>query len=139
MFVTAVCGVLELDTGTVHYSNGGHEPGIILGPGGEITQLEKPDGPVIGVMENFAYAMHTRIMQPGETIFLFTDGVTEAQNRRDDQFSRERLLAACQGIGSKTVQGIVDEVLSQVASFEEGADKADDLTMLAIRFQGRSR
>ncbi|MEW6138519.1 MAG: SpoIIE family protein phosphatase [Thermodesulfobacteriota bacterium] len=139
MFVTVVCGVLEVDTGTVHYSNGGHEPGIILGPAGEITQLEKPDGPVIGVIENVAYAMHTRIMKPGETIFLFTDGVTEAQNRRDDQFSRERLLAACHGIGSKTVQGIVDEVLRQVTSFEDGADKADDLTMLAIRFQGRSR
>lgn len=134
MFVTIFYGILHLRTGTVDYSNGGHPSPYRLGKDGDLFTLPATGGLALGALDDFQYAAQQITLQPGEGIFLYTDGVTEAMNRAGEQFTETRLQERLLANVHATPADIIKEVSLTVSAFAGGAAQADDITMLALRF-----
>ena len=92
MFVTAWMGMLNLKTGLLTYVNAGHNPPILRGEDGSTRFVKSPAGLVLAGMEGMIYRSHTLQLQPGDSLYLYTDGVTEAANSQEELFSEQRLL-----------------------------------------------
>ena len=133
MFVTMFIGVLDLPTGHLKYCNAGHDVPMILA-NGQWTCLEaKPHLPV-GLFDEVKYDMTETYLQPNTTIFLYTDGLTEAKNSEHEQFGIkqvEEVLATCTDIHPQELLETIDEA---VHGFVGDAEQSDDLTMLAIHY-----
>ena len=133
MFATLFIGVLNLSTGQLHYCNAGHDAPFVLSKACTTAISVVPNLPV-GVFDNFTYSMQETQIAPESTLFLYTDGLTEAMNEHHEQFGLERVeavLAACTDLKPKELIGRVTET---VHFFVKGAEQSDDLTMLAIRY-----
>jgi len=129
--------MLDVETGEFAYCNAGHEPPhAIAADGSRVRQLEG-GGPPLCTLENFPYqTVHTR-MQPGESLVLVSDGVPEAMNRAGELFGRARLgrLLATMPAGLSPEER-VRIVNGEVHRFAAGADMADDVTILVVRWRG---
>ena len=136
MFVTIFLGILNVRTGEVEYSSGGHDPPYVMSASGEIQPLELTDGVMLGVTEDFNYQSKKNLLQKGETIFLYTDGVTEAKNPDDQLFSDARLQQMLTRLQEKGTTDIIQSIRSEIEIFSEGAPQYDDITMLALKFNG---
>ena len=137
LFVTALAGVLDLETGDLELSNAGHEPAWVHRPREGVERLEAAGGPPLCVMETFAYPATRRTLVPGEWILAISDGATEAQNRDRAFFGAERLRTTLGWVSEGTdAHEIVKRVRDDVQRFADGAEPADDLTLLAIRWKG---
>ena len=131
MFATLFLAALDTQTGELQYVNCGHEPPIIVGRAAIGTRL-KPTGPALGMMPDLEYQVSRIQMQPGDTMFAYTDGLTDAQDPSGDLFGRERLLEALQKQASDTKQ-LVDNIVLEVSDHIAGAEPFDDLTLVAVR------
>ncbi|MCP4627555.1 MAG: PP2C family protein-serine/threonine phosphatase [bacterium] len=134
MFVTLFCGVIDTDTGEVVYANAGHNPPLLLRHSGECDFIRVKPGVSAGAMEGMDFETHRLRLEPGDSLFLYTDGVTEAMNRSEELFSSERLknsLINQQGTG---MEDMVAGVLAEVKDFSRGVPQFDDITMLALRY-----
>jgi sigma-B regulation protein RsbU (phosphoserine phosphatase) len=136
MFVTIFYGILNMRTGEVAYCNGGHNPPYLLRGDGRVEAMEPTGGLVLGAMKNTAYTAGKLVLQSGDGIFLYTDGVTEAMDGRNEQFSEIRLEASLQQAPSATLPEIIHGVVTAVKNFSNRAPQADDITVLALRFSG---
>ncbi len=137
MFITLFCGVLNIATGEISYCNGGHNPPLILRAGGSpVEMLQGPRCPVVGVNEEAVYTGAKALLQPGDAIFLYTDGITEAFNVKQEIFSEERLISELATHQQESVDVLVSSVLEEVRSFTRGAPPSDDVTILALRYHG---
>ena len=133
MFVTMFIGVLDLPTGHLRYCNAGHDVPMIL-TNGQWTSLDaKPHLPV-GLFEEVKYGMTETYMQPDSTIFLYTDGLTEAMNSERKQFGIKRVKETLVICTDKHPQELLTAVSEAVHGFVGDAEQSDDLTMLAIRY-----
>jgi sigma-B regulation protein RsbU (phosphoserine phosphatase) len=131
MFVTAVYGVLSLETGEFTYANAGHNPPLWLGKGdGKVTRLTRT-GMALGVLEGIEIEARTISLAKNDTLFLYTDGLTEAFSPSGDLFGEERLKFALQ-TDRETLNERLDEIESQLKKFMSTLPPADDLTMLAV-------
>jgi len=143
MFVTAFAGILDLASGEVVYASAGHDspfviqPGVIQ-PGGALRQLATEGGPPLGAVEDFAFPLDRDRLEPGEILLLYTDGVTEAQDKAGALYSAERLSALLAGAPSDTAESAVLTVFEDVRRFAADAEPADDITLVAIRRVGPS-
>ena len=137
MFVTAFAGILDLKTGEVIYSDGGHEPPFILRFGEEVEILKKKGGPALCFYDDFNYEYDTFHLRPGDALVLYTDGVTEAMNVDRKLFSSERIKQALH-IDCETTSAamITQQVLEHVKTFVNNAPQSDDIAILAIRYYG---
>ena len=99
--------------------------------------LESVGGLVIGAVPGWSYESTTVQLQPGDALFEFTDGVTEAKAANDDDFGEDKLEACLAGVHSLRAEEIVDRVVSTVQEFSKGTPQADDITCLAVRFVGK--
>jgi serine phosphatase RsbU (regulator of sigma subunit) len=133
VFVTIFCAILDLSTGDLVYSNAGHDPPILLRNRGGCEFLSRPTGPVLGLFPDAVFPMLSLTLHPGDSLFTFTDGVTEAMDKDGGFFSKERLISQLGLCGEGPVRGIVEHVLENVLVFSEGMPQADDITMLAVR------
>ncbi len=95
-----------------------------------------PEGFVLGVMEDAVYRTERVLLGPGDRILLYTDGVTEAMNREKAFYSEKRLMSAVEGGKSGSVETLIQEVLHSVKEFTEGESLSDDVTLLALQFNG---
>ena len=131
MFVTFFAGVLDLETGLLQYCNAGHNKPFIMN--GSISELPaKPDLP-LGVSDDAVYAVREYTLQSDSTLFLYTDGLTEAMTARREQFGRERLQNTLRkGAGCRE---LIEEMTLAVRQFVGDAPQSDDLTMLAIHWK----
>lgn len=136
MFVTLFCGILEIETGQFSFANAGHNPPLFLGLEGRRDFLKVRKGLVAGIMEASRYPMDTLQLAPGESLLLYTDGVTEAMNPAQDLYSEERFLEAVRGWDGESPAVLVDAVRASLAVFSQSAPQADDITMLALRYVG---
>jgi phosphoserine phosphatase RsbU/P len=137
MFVTVFYGILNTATGEVEYVNGGHNPPYVLsGPG--IRKVEMTGGPILGCLEDFNYHSKRLQLMPGDRLFLFTDGVTEAFNIQDKVYGDERLESYLQSHLSFALEDVVKESMQEVNTFSAGMEQSDDITYLAISFDGRT-
>ena len=133
MFVTVFYGIYDIRTGLITFTNAGHNPPYILKADGQVKVLMSPCNLVLGAISDMTFSSDTVQLEPGDAIYLFTDGVTEAENGNHDQFGETRLeeaLAECKG---KDSQHIVETINEKVKAFIDGAPQSDDITQLVIR------
>lgn len=132
-FVTAVLGVVDAETGEGRVTVAGHDAPFVLGNGAPRLLGPFKRQPPLGTIEGIAYRSDAFALGPGEALFLFSDGVTEAEDGRGSFFGKDRLLAALGTAGTAPEQ-VVDQVLRAVSDFAGGAAQADDITALALRY-----
>jgi sigma-B regulation protein RsbU (phosphoserine phosphatase) len=135
MFVTLVCGTVELASGEVCMAHGGHPPPLRLGAA-TARCVEWPVGSVAGAMEGLAFAETRLTLAPGETLLFYTDGVTEARNAAGEMFGAERLRQVAAGAAALTAAQLDDRLRDAVGAFAAGVESFDDLTLLALRYRG---
>jgi sigma-B regulation protein RsbU (phosphoserine phosphatase) len=136
LFVTVFFSILDIRTGQVEYSNGGHNPPLIMRANGDIDFINVPSGFVVGVMENAKCDDNRLSLTPNDTIFLYTDGVTEAMNPQRKLFSEERLKSCLIDFKDKEIKDIIKLLRQEIASYAKGEPQSDDITMLAVKFKG---
>lgn len=136
MFVTVFCAVLEIDSGRVVYSSAGHNPPVLLRETGTVDFLPFAGSTALGVFEDSVYSRDVVDLNPGDTLVLYTDGVTEAMNAEGRFFSDEKLLRSVQAIGPDGAEKATAKILSEVHEFAAGALQSDDITLLALKYQG---
>jgi len=137
MFVTVFYGILNTGSGEVEYVNAGHNPPYILS-GNEVSKVEMTNGTILGCMEDFKYHSKKVQLLPGDVLFLYTDGVTEAFNSEEQMYGEERLENYLQNHSSHSIEAIVLESIQDVTGFSAGIPQSDDITVLAIRYNGRN-
>ncbi len=135
MFVTLFTGILNLITGELTYTNAGHNPSYIIRAQGDPDRLENRHGPVIGARPGLAYQEDSHHLFDGDTLFMYTDGVTEAHDRENALFG-DRRLAEMMGSGkNEDVKKIVLDVVEAVKAFEGECDQYDDVTAMAVKYE----
>lgn len=133
MFVTVFYGIYELSTGRVQYSNAGHNPPYLLKADGRLEEITAKPNLMLGALDNTEFDDHEFQMEPGDTLFLYTDGVTEAFNATNEAYEDKRLQDLLPTLVGKTSREIIDGVLSDVQAFVGDAPQSDDITMMAIK------
>ena len=131
MFVTAWVGVIDLETGVVTYANAGHNPPVALP---SCAFVVEKSGPVLAFLDGVVYRSRTLRLAPGDTLFLYTDGVTEALDTKDALFGEDRLVSSLKVAVQAEPIAICNIVRVAVAAFAEGVPQADDITVLALRY-----
>jgi sigma-B regulation protein RsbU (phosphoserine phosphatase) len=138
MFVTLFCARVELTTGRCDYANGGHNPPFILHKDGRVDLVPKVKGAVVGGVEDMKYEEGHLTLGPGDTLFMYTDGVTEAMdpagNLSGEAWAVEKLEAASRD----TCEAIIKSMRSAVGDYAAGTEQSDDITMMAFRHMSNS-
>jgi sigma-B regulation protein RsbU (phosphoserine phosphatase) len=135
-FVTMFLGVLDVRTGQVVYADGGHNRPYHRSATA-VQMLPRGGGVALGVMSGAAYQRHTLQLQPGETLFLYTDGVTEAIAADESFYGEARLEQMLSSVAFAAPASVwVESVMKNVFEFSHGHAQADDITVLAVRFRG---
>lgn len=134
-FVTLFFGLLDPQNGALAFCNAGHDPPFRLAAGA-ITPVTGAQGLALGIDESWSYADATTTVAPGETLFLTTDGVTEANDPDDALFGKERLATLLAGQSDAPLDVLVGTVIAAVKAFAKDAPQADDITALALRRRG---
>jgi phosphoserine phosphatase RsbU/P len=132
IFVTMFCGILNIPSRTIVYSNGGHCAPMLVSPG-KSRMLPIPRGPLVGAFPGCEYRSMQIQLSRGETLFCYTDGVTEAHNSQEEDFTEQRCLQMLDSLAPQASGDLLDHVRAQVAEFTGTDVLEDDCTMLAIR------
>lgn len=133
-FVTCFYGILDLATGQLEYSRAGHNPPYLV-RGDQVQTLDAASGLPLGMLRTVKYDTATVQLEPGETLLLFTDGITEAMNSRLEEYGEERLVQLLSERASAlTVEELVRLVTQEAIAFAEGAPASDDMTVLGVRY-----
>jgi sigma-B regulation protein RsbU (phosphoserine phosphatase) len=117
----------------VTFATAGHEPPILLRPGGHSEPTATEGGRVLGLIELGDYPLSRLTLAAGEALVLFTDGVSEAQDPEGDFFGAERLLAATARSGAGSASAITEGLLREVKAFAGDAEQSDDITILTLK------
>lgn len=133
VFITLFIGVLDLPTGHLRYCNAGHEVPFMLANGKKSLVDCVPNIPT-GLFSGFKYQLQETTMQPGSTLFLYTDGLTEGRDAKHGFFGYERLEALMSHCAGMSPKEIVDAAIAGVGQFAGGTEQSDDLTLLSIRY-----
>lgn len=134
MFVTMFIAKVDLDTGKMHFCNAGHNPVIIVGPDGKAEFLRAKPNLAAGLFENFPYEDEEIEIEKGSRIFVYTDGVSEAENSDKALFGDDRLIEfASNEPMDVTSERFVNDLLASIHNFTAGNDQNDDITMMSIK------
>ena len=140
MFVTLFTGVLDLATGHLRYCNAGHNSPLLVGR--DVGELPCQPNLPLGIMANYEFEAQEVNLDPQTTIFLFTDGLNEAENAAHEQFGNYRIASVAKRLlatGSHQPLNLAYEMYQAVHQFVAGAEQSDDLTMLAIQYTGSKK
>lgn len=137
MFVTCWLGILNTDTGIIRYANAGHNPPLVRHSGGSFEYLDRKNrGFVLAGMENVKYRQYEVLLSPGDEIFLYTDGVTEAIDHDEVQFGETRLRDNLNEFSSDGCQSKCINLKQAVDGFCGEVPQFDDITMLSLKYNG---
>ncbi len=136
MFVTVWAGIIDLRTGHIDFASAGHNPPAVRHSDGSVEFIKSKAGLVMAAMEETIYKPQTYDLKKGDTLFLYTDGVTEATNTNDVLFGDNRLLATLKMGGERSTADTCTLVKKEIDNFVQEAPQFDDITMLAIKFNG---
>ena len=136
LFITAFFGVIDLELSTLTYVNAGHDPPYLIRPNEAPEMIPHTGGIALGVLPDLKYTETTIPLDRDTALYLYTDGVTEAENASGQQFGRERLEEQLEVHGGRRPQELMDSVLADVRGFVDGAKQFDDLTCMALQFVG---
>jgi sigma-B regulation protein RsbU (phosphoserine phosphatase) len=134
MFVTIGCALLDVDTGRIRYASAGHEPPLVRDAEGTVKSLAAENGPAIGIEAVADYQLWEGSMAPGDTLVLFTDGVTEAEAPDGSLFGLERLSELLREAPGGHPAALVKRVVDTIGTHASGFHATDDLTVLAVRW-----
>ncbi len=134
MFVTLFYGVLDTRSGAFEYSNGGHNSPYLLSTDGKAKQLDNIGGLMIGAFKDVPYESNVIMIKPGESLFFYTDGITEAFNKDEEEFQETRLAQVLNNKNSLTTNELVQQVFENVKTFADGVEQSDDITCLALKY-----
>ena len=135
MFVTCICGILNIKTGKLVYANAGHEKPFIRHKDGEFKTADVKSGFVLAGMPGYKYQNFEVQLQPGDTIFTYTDGIPEATNEKDEEFGMERLQKVLNDAKDDSVRLMCRKVRMAVKEFSGKAPQFDDITMLSFKMK----
>ena len=135
MFCTFFIGILDLESGYLQYCNAGHNAPVILSPSGEVKFMEVEANLPLGLFGGFPYQGQECTIEKGTSIFLYTDGVTEAENVEKALYSDERLLQQLEKLQKETPNAMVDGVLVDIESHVAEAEQSDDITIMCLHYK----
>ena len=133
LFVTGVLGIVDLERAVMRYVCAGHEPAFVVASDDSRRPLPMTGGVAMGVLDDFEYESREEELRPGDALFLYTDGLTDAVNLSGELFGKERLEATLDGASARSPEAIVDHVWSEIHGYSAGAPAADDMTCLVLR------
>ena len=133
MFVTAFYGIYNIRTGEVKYANAGHNPPYLMKADGSVKVLPLSHDFVAGVIDDFQYTEETTLLERGDTLLLFTDGVTEATSPTYEEYGEQRLEQRLSQLTQVGCQQIIDAIKADVKAFAGEAEQSDDITLLALK------
>ena len=137
MFVTFFIGALNLKTGLLQYCNAGHNAPVLIKSGNDtISPLPSIPNLPLGILSGYAYTPQTATLCSGDTLLLYTDGLTEAENAAHAQYGEERMMQELRNITAAAqpeARTVVEQLQQSVSRFVNGAEQSDDLTMMVIR------
>ncbi|GHU41872.1 hypothetical protein FACS1894111_04860 [Clostridia bacterium] len=135
MFVTTFMGILEISTGKFSFANAGHNPPYLRHAGGQFETLSVKPGFVLAGMEDMMFKPHETTLDPGDLLYLYTDGVTEALNKGNELYGEARLETALNALSYRkdSVDTMLQKIKDDLDHFANGAEQADDITMLMLR------
>ena len=133
MFVTAFYGIYNIRTGEVKYANAGHNPPYLMKTDGSVKVLPLSHDFVAGVIDDFQYTEETTLLEKGDTLLLFTDGVTEATSPTYEEYGEQRLEQRLSQLTQVGCQQIIDAIKADVKAFAGEAEQSDDITLLALK------
>jgi serine phosphatase RsbU (regulator of sigma subunit) len=134
MFVTMFHGIVDLATGVLRYCNAGHNPPYLLRAEGGRETL-RPTGIAFGLDPDMPYRIDETVLRPGDALFLFTDGITEAFDPDGEEFGTTRLEAALEAERGRDAADLVAGIIAATVAFARGAEQSDDITCLGLRFR----
>ena len=133
MFVTVFYGIYNIKTGEVTYTNAGHNPPYLLKANGSLKSLGNSKNIAAGVMGDIPFTEETLQLEPGDTLLMYTDGVTEATDTEEKEYGEARLEALLKQSTQADCQQIIDNVKADVKAFVGEAEQSDDITLLALK------
>lgn len=136
LFVTAWLGILELSTGRLRYVNAGHKPPVLRKDGGPFRIEKDVHGVVLAASKKMTYKSREFILKPGDALFIYTDGVTEAKNETQDLAGEEPMLKALNKAPDADPETLVASVEEEMADFVQNTPQFDDTTMLCLKYKG---
>jgi len=131
-FVTAFIGFLDGTSGKLSFVNAGHDPPFVIKPDGTLERLEE-GGILLGAFAGAEYKDSTAALQPGDTLFLYTDGLSEALDPAGEMFGLARIEERLRAVAGQSPQQVLSAALQAVEEFARGAEASDDITLLAIQ------
>ena len=134
MFVTLFLCIIDLSTGELKYTNAGHNPPYLKRVNGDIETLNTLHGPVVGAVEDFVYKENSLKMHANDVLLLFTDGVNEGMNIKNELYTNERLIENIKNPEGNTLVDNVKGLYNSVMDFQGEAEQADDITILAFEY-----
>jgi sigma-B regulation protein RsbU (phosphoserine phosphatase) len=132
-FITFFMGIIDPKTGELVYTNAGHNPPVVVRENGKFELLKEAGGVILGILPMAQYQEARITLNPGDTLVLFTDGVTEAADPSDEEYGEERLAALVGSMKDRPSEEIVDAIHNAVMGFTQGAPAADDITVVVAR------
>ena len=136
MFVTVYLAILDLETGECHSANAGHEHPAIRRKGGRFELVKYAHDPMLGLVPGLDYSGRTFRLSPGDTLFVYTDGVPEAKDLGGCVYGMDRMTDALNRSGDGSVAGLLDALRTDVRTFVGNAPQFDDITLLAVTYNG---
>lgn len=134
MFVTLFLAILDIRNGAITYGSAGHNPPVIYNSS-DAAFMEPLNEPVAGAMPNMHYSTRHTTLAPGDTLFLYTDGVTEAMNPQQELYSEQRLLDFLSNSTCRNPTNMIKDVSQSISAFSGTAEQSDDITMLALKYK----
>ena len=138
MFVTVWLGILEISTGKLTFANAGHDDPAFLTNGGDFTIEKRKHGLALGAMSGVTYKNSETVLNKGDKIFLYTDGVPEATDEKNELFTAEKMLDALNEDKNVSPKDIIKTVRKKVQEFTGDAPQFDDITMLCVEYKGKN-
>ena len=136
MFVTLIYGVFDHATGTLQYANGGHNPPILVKENGNTSFVGMPGGIALGMFPGFGFDSMEITLEKGDYIIFYTDGFTEAMNKKGELYGEDRLMEVIQNTIKAGNKDLVAEMVQSVEDFSTGIPQSDDITCLVLKFDG---
>lgn len=133
LFVTILAGVLDLETGELSFANAGHEMPLLVPASGGAPRWLPGGGPLVGMFARLNVPLEQVKFETGDTLLLYTDGVTDARSPTGERFGEARLAAAASAAPADSAASVCRGIIDDIEAFEEAADPADDLALLVIR------
>lgn len=137
-FLTLFLGILNIETGEFSYCNAAHNYPYILTAEGKVNSLNKTHGLPIGVYSSKSYSGDTGMLKPGDSLVLYTDGVTDCRNSNGDFFGNDRLNSAVKEILLQPAKYSANLILQKLEQFRGEASQSDDISLMIIRYDGKS-